>query len=44
MENKYNFDEIRPFYDSELQTAFEQLTSDAEFMAIIKKRSNNKFW
>lgn len=41
MENKYNFDEIRPFYDSELQTAFEQLTSDAEFMAIIKKRFPN---
>ncbi len=37
MENNHNFDEIRPFYDSELQSAFEQLTSDVEFMAIIQK-------
>lgn len=37
MENTFNFDEIRPFYDSELQSAFEKLTTDVEFMGLIQK-------
>ncbi len=37
MDEIYNFDEIRPFHDSELQSVFEELTSDAEFMALVQK-------
>ncbi len=37
MNENYNFDEIRPFHDSELQSVFEELISDAEFMALTQK-------
>ena len=35
MENQ--FDDIRPYYDSELQEAFDALMQDQEFLAILKK-------
>lgn len=37
MDSKYNFDEIRPLYDSELGAAFEQLIADEEFLMLAQK-------
>ncbi len=31
------FDDIRPYYDSELQEAFEQLVKDQEFLSVVKQ-------
>ena len=37
METQYNFDDIRPFYDSEINAELRQLSKEPELIAILRK-------